>query len=163
LFPTRCSVGTAKADGSAHRTLSNQRYYTDNDLAMVFGLAPPVNKQCCVVSGRVFSSARRKRLVVDAWVEASGSGLNFERKPLLTLVDRISAGEGGVLVLAHQDQLARFGFPLDLASLCQAPVRTPGAEPAVAEPGTSTQARCTHHAARLFSSVVRLAERPQKR
>ena len=56
-------------------------------------------------------------LVVDEWVEAIGSGLNFQRKPLLALVDRISAGAGGVLVLAHQDRLARFGFPF-IEHLC---------------------------------------------
>jgi predicted site-specific integrase-resolvase len=89
---------------------------------VVLGLATRVNKKRCVVSGRVCSSALRKRLVVDAWVEAIGSGLNVERKPLLALVDRISAGAVGVLILAHQERLARFGFPLDPASLCQTPV-----------------------------------------
>ena len=56
-------------------------------------------------------------LVVDEWIEEIGSGLNVERKQLLALVDRISAGGVGVLVLAHQDRLARFGFPLD-QSIC---------------------------------------------
>src|SRR5262249_15727673 len=59
--------------------------------------------QCCPAQG----------LVVDAWVQARGSGLDFQRKPLLALVERISAGAGGVLVLAHQDRLARVGFPLN--------------------------------------------------
>ena len=49
-------------------------------------------------------------LVVDAWVEASGGGLNVERKQMLVLVERIIAGEVGMLILAHQDRLARFGF-----------------------------------------------------
>jgi hypothetical protein len=61
-------------------------------------------------------------LVVDERVEASGCGLDFERKPLLALVGRIITGGVGMLVLAHQNRLARYGFLLDLASLCQAPV-----------------------------------------
>jgi predicted site-specific integrase-resolvase len=94
----------------------------------VLGLAQPVNKQRCVVSGRVShspSACKPRRsleqfclargLVVDVWVEASGGGLNVERKPLLALVDRIIAGSVGMLVLTHQDRLARFGFQLDLA------------------------------------------------
>jgi len=48
--------------------------------------------------------------------EAIGGGLNVERKQVYALVDWISAGEVGVLILAYQDRLARFGFPLDLTS-----------------------------------------------
>ena len=140
---------------------TNQRFCTDEDLAVVLGLAPPVNQKRGVVSGRVFQCCPACGLGVDAWIEASGSGLNVERQQELALVDRISAGAGGVLILAHQDRLARFGFPLELASLCQAPVRPPGAEPAVAEPRTSTQARGAHPAAQFFKPVVRLAERAQ--
>jgi hypothetical protein len=51
-------------------------------------------------------------LVVDVWIEAIGSGLDFERKQVLAMVDRIIAGAVGMLVLAHQDRLVRFGFPL---------------------------------------------------
>ena len=85
--------------------------------AVVLGLAPPVNKQQCVVSGRVFSAARLADWLSMHGARASGSGPNCERKPLLALVDRISAGAGGVLILAHQDRLARCGFPLD-QSIC---------------------------------------------
>ena len=47
-----------------------------------------------------------------------GGGLNFERKQLLRLVDRIVSGEVERVVLAHQDRLVRFGYKL-LAHLCQ--------------------------------------------
>ncbi len=47
-----------------------------------------------------------------------GSGLNFERKQLLRLVDALSAGDIERIVLAHQDRLARFGYKL-LVHLCQ--------------------------------------------
>jgi putative resolvase len=118
----------------AHRTVTNQRYYTDEDLAIVLGLAKHVKKKRCVVYCRVSSPAQKpdlvnqrqhleqfctaRGLVVDEWVEEIGGGLNFQRKKLLALVDSIIAGDVGMLVLAHKDRLARFGFPL-IEHLCE--------------------------------------------
>jgi putative resolvase len=56
-------------------------------------------------------------LVVDEWLEEIGGGLNFQRKKFLALVDSIIAGEVGMLVIAHKDRLARFGFSL-IEHLC---------------------------------------------
>jgi putative resolvase len=39
-----------------------------------------------------------------------GSGLNFKRKGLRSLLDRLSQGDKLSLVVAHRDRLARFGF-----------------------------------------------------
>ncbi len=118
----------------AHRTVTNQRYYTDEDLSMVLGLPTPAKKKRCVVYCRVASPAQKRDLVnqrqnleqfctargltVDEWIEEIGGGLNFERKRLLALVDGIVAAEIGTLVIAHQDRLARFGFPL-IEHLCE--------------------------------------------
>src|SRR5215469_9499655 len=44
-IPRRCSARIAKADGSAHRTVTNQRSSTEEDLAMVLGLEKQVNKK----------------------------------------------------------------------------------------------------------------------
>ena len=41
-----------------------------------------------------------------------GSGLNFKRKGLLTLLDRLLSGDKFKLIIAHRDRLARFGLPL---------------------------------------------------
>jgi putative resolvase len=41
-----------------------------------------------------------------------GSGLNFKRKGLRTLLDRLHQGDKLSLVVAHRDRLARFGFEL---------------------------------------------------
>ena len=41
-----------------------------------------------------------------------GSGLNFKRKGLLSLLERLMRGEKLTLVVAHRDRLARFGFDL---------------------------------------------------
>jgi predicted site-specific integrase-resolvase len=57
-------------------------------------------------------------LVVDEWISEIGGGLNFKRKQFLKLVDAIIAGEVAVLLIAHQDRLARFGFSL-LEHLCE--------------------------------------------
>ncbi|HAC65038.1 MAG TPA: IS607 family transposase, partial [Cyanothece sp. UBA12306] len=39
-----------------------------------------------------------------------GGGLNFKRKKLLTLLERVMSGTIGTIVVAHKDRLARFGF-----------------------------------------------------
>lgn len=41
-----------------------------------------------------------------------GSGLNFKRKGLQTLLDRLLAGDKFTLVISHRDRLCRFGFEL---------------------------------------------------
>jgi len=41
-----------------------------------------------------------------------GSGLNFKRKGLLALLERILSGDVGMVVVAHKDRLCRFGFDL---------------------------------------------------
>ncbi|HEY9803702.1 MAG TPA: IS607 family transposase [Leptolyngbyaceae cyanobacterium] len=41
-----------------------------------------------------------------------GSGINFKRKGLQTLLDRLSKGDKLTLVVACRDRLARFGFEL---------------------------------------------------
>ncbi|GLV54093.1 hypothetical protein KDH_09420 [Dictyobacter sp. S3.2.2.5] len=117
----------------AHRTVTNQRYYTDEDLSMVLGLEKTTKKKRCVAYCRVSSSAQKpdllkqrhhleqfciaRGLVVDEWIEEIGGGLNFQRKKFLTVVDDIVAGEIGSLVIAHKDRLVRFGFPL-IEHLC---------------------------------------------
>lgn len=41
-----------------------------------------------------------------------GSGLNFKRKGLRTILERLMRGDKLTLVVAHRDRLARFGFDL---------------------------------------------------
>lgn len=45
-------------------------------------------------------------------IEDFGSGLNFKRKGLQTLLDAIMSGDVGEVVVAHRDRLCRFGFEL---------------------------------------------------
>ena len=117
----------------AKRTHTNRRYYTDEDTYRVLGESPHTSKTT-VVYCRVSSAAQKPDLVnqrrmleqfcaargiaVDEWVEEIGGGLNFKRKRFLAVVDRIVAGEIGILVIAHKDRLARFGFAL-IEHLCE--------------------------------------------
>lgn len=41
-----------------------------------------------------------------------GSGINFKRKGLRSLLDRLMRGDQLTLIVAHRDRLARFGFEL---------------------------------------------------
>lgn len=48
----------------------------------------------------------------DEVIEDFGSGLNFRRKGLTALLDRIMSGDVSEVVVAHKDRLCRFGFEL---------------------------------------------------
>ncbi|NCC65516.1 MAG: IS607 family transposase [Spirochaetia bacterium] len=57
--------------------------------------------------------ARLRGLYPDCeLVSDIGSGLNFKRKGLLSVLERLMQGEKLTLVVAHRDRLARFGFDL---------------------------------------------------
>jgi putative resolvase len=59
-----------------------------------------------------------KGIAIDEWVSEIGGGLNFKRPKFTVLVDRVIRGNIAMLVIAHKDRLARFGFDL-LVHLCQ--------------------------------------------
>lgn len=108
----------------AHRTHSNQRYYTDEDIRRVHQLPEPDKKT--VVYCRVSSASQKDDLnsqleamqsfclasgvAVDDWISEVGSGMNFKRKKFTDLMIRIENREIDRLYLAHKDRLSRFGF-----------------------------------------------------
>jgi putative resolvase len=118
----------------AKRTITNRRYYTDEDLSAALRIPRVPSVRRTVVYCRVSSQAQKpdlanqKRILeqycqqqhieVDEWIMEIGGGMNFKRKQFLRLVDQILAGEVERLVLAHQDRLARFAYSL-LVHLCQ--------------------------------------------
>jgi len=63
-------------------------------------------------------------IAVDEWVEEIGGGLNFKRARFLAVIDRIVVGEIGILVIAHQDRLARCEIVV-LGSVCKRRNLTP--------------------------------------
>ena len=117
----------------AKRTITNRRYYTDEDLAAALRLPRVQKERRTVAYCRVSSQAQKPDLVnqqnvldafckqrkieVDEWIMEVGGGLNFKRKQFLSLVDAILDGQIERVVLAHQDRLARFGYHL-LVHLC---------------------------------------------
>jgi putative resolvase len=118
----------------ARRAVNNRRYYLDGDLAIALGQQKPEIQKRCVAYCRVSSPRQRpdlaiqrhtleqfcsaRGLAIDEWIEEVGGGLNFNRKRFLSLMDGVIAGDIGTLVIAHQDRLARFGFPL-IEHLCE--------------------------------------------
>ena len=117
----------------AKRTITNRRYYTDEDLAAALRLPRMQKERRTVAYCRVSSQAHKPDLVnqqkvldefckqrkieVDEWILEVGGGLNFKRRQFVSLVDAVLDGQIERVVLAHQDRLARFGYPL-LVHLC---------------------------------------------
>jgi putative resolvase len=118
----------------AKRTITNRRYYTDDDLAAALGLPRLRRDRRTVAYCRVSRQAQKpdlenqKRILeqycrasgieVDEWIAEIGGGMNFKRKQFLRLVDQILLGEVERVIVAHQDRLARFGYSL-LIHLCR--------------------------------------------
>jgi putative resolvase len=112
----------------AKRTVSNRRYYTEEDVAKALGTEPPVAHRKTIVYCRVSSPAQKSDLgnqrrtletfcaargmQVDEWIEEIGGGMNMKRRKFLNLVDAVLEGEVGTVVIAHKDRLMRFGYPL---------------------------------------------------
>jgi putative resolvase len=118
----------------AKRTITNRRYYTDDDLAAALGLPRLRRDRRTVAYCRVSRQAQKPDLEnqksileqycrasgieVDEWIAEIGGGMNFKRKQFLRLVDQILLGEVERVIVAHQDRLARFGYSL-LIHLCR--------------------------------------------
>ncbi len=117
----------------AHRTATNRRYYTQEDLLSILPQEAGARRRI-IAYCRISSVAQKPDLenqrkilaefceansyVVDEWIREIGGGLNFKRKQFLRLVDAIIVGEVAVLLIAHKDRLARFGYNL-LEHLCE--------------------------------------------
>jgi len=111
---------------SAQRTASGQRYFTDADVRRVLRPGFDEAARQTVVYCRVSSPGQKddldsqvkameqfclaRGLAVDRWVTEVGGGMNLTREKLLAVMDNIERGEIAILVIAHKDRLARFGF-----------------------------------------------------
>jgi putative resolvase len=51
-------------------------------------------------------------LAVSEWISEVGGGMNFRRRKLVRLLEQVIAGEVSMIVVAHRDRPARFGFEL---------------------------------------------------
>jgi len=118
----------------AKRTLTGRRYWLRSDLDAYLGRTALIVPRRNIAYCRVSSQAQRpdlknQRRIVEEFciakgignvefIEEIGGGLNFKRPKFVELVDAIVANEVSVLVVAHKDRLARFGFDL-LIHLCR--------------------------------------------
>lgn len=110
------------------RTLTNQRYFTDLDVQQVLRLPLKDKTKRSIIYCRVSSPNQKDDL--DGQVQAMlnfangrgiaptevireiGGGMNMSRPKFLGIIFGIINGEIGILVVAHKDRLARFGFDL---------------------------------------------------
>src|SRR5437763_1792547 len=118
----------------ARRTASGRRYWLQPDLDRYLGRTAGERPRRTVCYCRVSSQAQRpdlknQRRIVEEFaiakgianlefIEEIGGGLNFKRPKFTALVDSVVADEVAMLVVAHKDRLARFGFEL-LQHLCR--------------------------------------------
>jgi len=108
----------------AFRTPTNRRYYTHEQYLEFIG-QKSVEKKILTYC-RVSSSGQKKDLLsqkdaierfcvaagkpVAGQFEDIGSGLNYQRKNFLVLMEMVERGEVSEIVIAHKDRLVRFGF-----------------------------------------------------
>ncbi|MGL5195238.1 MAG: IS607 family transposase [Chroococcales cyanobacterium] len=108
-------------DGSIEtiRTPAGQRRYNVESYAAKSGS----DKRKVVIYARVSSRAQQpdltrqvaalSNLYPEAEIVAEiGGGLNFKRKKMLALLGQVLSGDVRMVVVAHKDRLARFGFDL---------------------------------------------------
>jgi putative resolvase len=115
--------------------------YTPNghrryDLSKMYGLIPrpPLSSRPTICYARVSSADQKSDLsrqvallesycAANSWqyevIQDLGSGLNYQKKGLQTLIKRLCKSDVGRLVITHKDRLLRFGSEL-VFSLCEA-------------------------------------------
>ena len=113
----------------AHRTATDRRYYLRGELDAFLGRAvhnaagKSIVAYCRVSSRAQIPDLKNQRSVIEdfcvargfsnvEYIEEVGGGLNFKRPKFLDIIDRVNSGQISVLVLAHKDRMARFGFEL---------------------------------------------------
>jgi predicted site-specific integrase-resolvase len=116
---------------ASYKTPSGQRKFNRSDLEAMCGITSTSNKVPQVqkinyIYARVSSKkqvddlARQLEYIksrnpeYDSYTVISdvGSGINFKRKGLSTLLDTCLQGAIGEIIVAHRDRLSRFGFDL---------------------------------------------------
>src|SRR6266513_3109308 len=135
-FPASQDIAGHGSGGrtSRRRTASGRRYWLQPDLDRYLGRTAGERPRRTVCYCRVSSQAQRpdlknqRRIVGEfaiakgmanlEFIEEIGGGLNFKRPKFTALVDSVVADEVAMLVVAHKDRLARFGFEL-LPHLCR--------------------------------------------
>lgn len=108
----------------AHRSPTNRRFYTHDQLSEIMGVK--VDKRIAVSYCRVSSPGQKDDLLsqqkavadfcvgagiaVDEAIVEVGGGLNLKRKQFVRIMSLVEARAIHTLVIAHKDRLARFGM-----------------------------------------------------
>ena len=106
----------------SHRTPGGQRMYDLAELLGVNDLSYPTIAYARVSSSDQKEDLERQHAVLEAFCNKNGwqteiirdlgSGMNYNKKGLLHLLDLIVRGQMSRLVLTHKDRLLRFGADL---------------------------------------------------
>lgn len=135
IHPTTLRRWEAAGKVSADRTIGGHRRYNLAELMALAGKTPQDSErdQVTIAYARVSSQDQKDDLerqcqVLEAFCAAKGwpfelirdlgSGMNYEKRGLKQLLNRICAGEVDRLVIAHKDRLLRLGAEL-VFSLCE--------------------------------------------
>ncbi|MDI1230479.1 MAG: IS607 family transposase [Methylobacter sp.] len=108
----------------AHRSPTNRRFYTHDQLSDIMGVK--ADKRIAVSYCRVSSPGQKDDLLaqqkavadfcmgagiaVDEAIVEVGGGLNLKRKQFVRMMSLVEARAIHTLVIAHKDRLARFGM-----------------------------------------------------
>jgi putative resolvase len=110
---------------TAHRTLTNRRYYTHDQYLQYRGLVAGAQGRTLAYA-RVSSPSQKSDLAtqkealrayclehhikVDQWIEEIGSALNYKRKGFNQIIEEIELGHVRRLVIGYEDRFVRFGY-----------------------------------------------------
>lgn len=123
----RKMVDTKKISG--YKTPSGQRRINRKDIqAMCDNMLDDEEKQVCKKQNFLYVRVSTKKQMGDLsrqleyirrseysdyiTIQDIGSGINFKRKGISTILDSCIQGTIGEIVIAHRDRLSRFGFDL---------------------------------------------------
>lgn len=90
------------------------------------------------------------------WISEVGGGMNFGRRKFVRLLEQVIAGDVAMIVVAHRDRLALFGFEL-IEWLANKLGRDRGGQSGIAVPAAGTGRRSIGPRARLLVPVVWVA------
>lgn len=105
------------------RTAGGSRLYKLSDVENVFGIKEPIIEKTKICYARVSSNHQKadlQRQIEDLKKEYPGyeiisdigSGVNFKRKGLQNLLERVHSGTVEEVAILHKDRLCRYGYEL---------------------------------------------------
>jgi putative resolvase len=107
----------------SYRTPTNIRMFRINDIKNVLNITCNENEREKIIYIRVSSAKQKNDLArqltflqqqypTHTVISDIGSGINYKKKGLQTLLDKAMRGQLAEVVVAHKDRLVRFGFEL---------------------------------------------------